>query len=488
MVIDLTQDSDPEDAKPPPRTQPKFEPPKPFLGFLPPPQSSVPRKRKPDDSIESVSIKSASSDAGCLPNGTNSNGVSTANPLPSTPSPTPSSKEKLQAVVIPSPSEQLKRQIDAAAWSDPQFKRLTALSETHFPTDAFDIRALRGAYPAAKTVDRSQVPFAIGRAGPILTKRPAVNDQLRKTLQRKLSKLQGPPVTFASTDERALQRFAANFEFVNGYKLRNGVKPESAEFDGGCSCGPICDPDRCLCLDSDVDSDDEDRYDSTAPAPKIVPYQRAPDSDDLVVLTPDFLKRTARIPECGAHCACDHHCWNRVVQRGRTVRLEIFDTLTRGFGLRSPDPIRAGQFIDCYRGEVVTKEVANVREEVAVRAGQSYLFDLDFSPAVDEDDIYVVDGQRYGSPTRFMNHSCNPNCRMFPVSHTHADQKLYDLAFFALRDIPPMTELTFDYNPGGAGAGPVKPAVEVDPHAVRCLCGEKNCRGQLWPNQRKGTK
>lgn len=83
---------------------------------------------------------------------------------------------------------------------------------------------------------------------------------------------------------------------------------------------------------------------------------------------------------------------------------------------------------------------------------------------------------------------------MFPVSRTHGDDRLYDLAFFSLRDIPPMTELTFDYNPGavgddggghGSGHGGGK---KIDPSAVKCLCGERNCRGQLWPNQRKGTK
>lgn len=90
---------------------------------------------------------------------------------------------------------------------------------------------------------------------------------------------------------------------------------------------------------------------------------------------------------------------------------------------------------------------------------------------------------------------------MLPVSRTHGDERLYGLAFFSLRDIPANTELTFDYNPGaaaasgagakddGGGAANGKGKKEkIDPSAVQCLCGEKNCRGQLWPNQRKGTK
>lgn len=116
----------------------------------------------------------------------------------------------------------------------------------------------------------------------------------------------------------------------------------------------------------------------------------------------------------------------------------------------------------------------------------SYLFSLDF--LVNDNKIYVVDGQKFGSPTRFMNHSCNPNCKMFPVSRHHGDERLYDLAFFALRDIPPMTELTFDYNPSWDDTRKKKNKNQIDPNSVKCLCGEPNCRGQLWPTQRKRTK
>lgn len=95
---------------------------------------------------------------------------------------------------------------------------------------------------------------------------------------------------------------------------------------------------------------------------------------------------------------------------------------------------------------------------------------------------YVVDGQKFGSPTRFMNHSCNPNCKIVPVSTTsHYDEHLYHLAFFALKDIPAGTELTFDYNPMWSGEA----ADKDDPNIVKCHCGEKNCRGQLWPNARQ---
>lgn len=138
--------------------------------------------------------------------------------------------------------------------------------------------------------------------------------------------------------------------------------------------------------------------------------------------------------------------------------------------------------------------------------GQSYLFVLDWKQEEQDDDddeddehkpdqkFYVVDGQKFGSPTRFINHSCNPNCKIIPVSTTEpGDDSLYHLAFFALCDIPPGTELTFDYNPfwvekdtdTDEEKDKDKEKEKVDPNAVTCLCGEDNCRGQLWPNARK---
>jgi histone-lysine N-methyltransferase SUV39H len=136
---------------------------------------------------------------------------------------------------------------------------------------------------------------------------------------------------------------------------------------------------------------------------------------------------------------------------------------------------------------VISKAEAEERENLTDGSHtQSYLFSLDWNVKDDDDEdrnMKVVDGRKFGSATRFMNHSCNPNCKIVPVSTTnHADEYLYNLAFFANRDIAPGTELTFDYNQGEENTIPTK----VDPDAVPCLCGEAKCRGQLWPNKRKG--
>ncbi|KAJ7976513.1 Histone-lysine N-methyltransferase H3 lysine-9 specific SUVH1 [Quillaja saponaria] len=59
------------------------------------------------------------------------------------------------------------------------------------------------------------------------------------------------------------------------------------------------------------------------------------------------------IYECGPSCQCPANCRNRVSQGGLKLRLEVFKTKDKGWGLRSWDPIRAGAFICEYAGEVI---------------------------------------------------------------------------------------------------------------------------------------
>ena len=54
----------------------------------------------------------------------------------------------------------------------------------------------------------------------------------------------------------------------------------------------------------------------------------------------------------------------------------------------------------------------------------------------------VIDGYRMGNLSRFVNHSCDPNCEMqkWNVNGT------YRMALFSMRCIAPGEELTYDYN------------------------------------------
>jgi histone-lysine N-methyltransferase SUV39H len=149
-----------------------------------------------------------------------------------------------------------------------------------------------------------------------------------------------------------------------------------------------------------------------------------------------------------------------------------------------------GQFIDTYLGEVITNEEAEAREAHGGTEKNSYLYSLDKfvgEAGLEAEDCYVVDGQHMGGPTRFINHSCEPNCRQYTVSYNRHDNRLYSLAFFAYEDIPAGKELTFDYMDEDEveeeEAIRRREAAARDPESqtrVRCNCGTRKCRGFLW--------
>ena len=145
--------------------------------------------------------------------------------------------------------------------------------------------------------------------------------------------------------------------------------------------------------------------------------------------------------ECNSKCKCDKDCANRQVQRGRSFELEIFRTESKGWGVRTLEKIPKGSFITHYPGEVVSLIEAGNRPT-------TYLYDL--GAHLDSTDVeftYVVDASKYGNVARFVNHACAPNCRtLFTWIDRSANNLLPIIALFAIKDIRPYEELTYDYS------------------------------------------
>lgn len=172
--------------------------------------------------------------------------------------------------------------------------------------------------------------------------------------------------------------------------------------------------------------------------------------------------------------------------------MTIFKTKNRGWGVCCNEDLIQGEFIDTYLGEVITNDEADRREEASgTKDKASYLYSLDKFISDDEeltaDNCYVVDGQYMGGPTRFINHSCEPKYRQYTVSYNKHDLRIYDLAFFAIEDIPRGTELTFDYMDRDEEEEDV--VIRTREEALRdanntdkkpCNCGARKCRGFLW--------
>jgi SET domain/Pre-SET motif/Chromo (CHRromatin Organisation MOdifier) domain len=206
------------------------------------------------------------------------------------------------------------------------------------------------------------------------------------------------------------------------------------------------------------------------------------------------LNYTQMIFECNKNCPCDENCLNRVTQQPRLFPLACFKTEDgRGWGLKTKTNIPKGTFLMEYTGEIIDQEESNRRGEMYDEIGLSYLFDLDFNETADA--TYTIDAFKCGNLSRLINHSCEPNCRIWPVTTCSQDSSIYKLCYFSTRLIKAGEELTFDYG-GGVPVDNVSVSAEADDdetggvsgnNIVRrhktvdsCKCGSLNCRGFIF--------
>ncbi|CAN9512556.1 unnamed protein product [Ophioblennius macclurei] len=191
--------------------------------------------------------------------------------------------------------------------------------------------------------------------------------------------------------------------------------------------------------------------------------------------------------ECNALCACGDSCSNRVVQMGIRLRLEVFGTRDRGWGVRTLEGIPLGAFVCEYAGEVVDLAEARRRQLSQSADDNNYIIavrehagnrDGGGGETVAET---FVDPARVGNVGRFLNHSCLPNLLMLPV---RVHSLIPRLALFAARNIDAHEELTFDYSGGYGNRRPAdSTACDTDetdglPRKA-CHCRTPDCTGFL---------
>ncbi|KAI8627057.1 SET domain-containing protein [Xylariaceae sp. FL1651] len=166
---------------------------------------------------------------------------------------------------------------------------------------------------------------------------------------------------------------------------------------------------------------------------------------------------------------CQNRAFARLQERTKAggkfrVGVEVIKTSDRGYGIRANRCFEANQIIMEYTGEIITEEECDRRMNEKYKDNQCYYL-MSF------DQNMIIDATT-GSIARFVNHSCQPNCRM--VKWIVSGQPRMAL-FAGDRDIMTGEELTYDYN--------------FDPfsskNVQKCLCGSPNCRGVLGPKPKE---
>ncbi|WKX89759.1 hypothetical protein Q1695_008979 [Nippostrongylus brasiliensis] len=172
----------------------------------------------------------------------------------------------------------------------------------------------------------------------------------------------------------------------------------------------------------------------------------------------------AMFTECPKNClGKGKDCRNRRFAKREYAPVQAYYTgPNKGFGVQAVAPIKKGEFIIEYVGEVVSSEEFAKRLK---RYGRDpnhthhYMFEIG---------SMIIDATKKGNCSRFMNHSCEPNavCEKWYVPRTPC--AIDRIGFFAKRDIELGEEITFDYQFENYGR-----------EAQRCFCGASSCTGWI---------
>ena len=146
-------------------------------------------------------------------------------------------------------------------------------------------------------------------------------------------------------------------------------------------------------------------------------------------------------------------------------RTQVRESGIHGKGVYAIRPLKAGDTVLEYKGEIITWEEALDRHpHDPSQPNHTFYFHLD--------DGHVIDGKYKGNSAKWINHSCDPNLE--------AEQDGNRVFLKALRDIEPGEELFFDYGLVIDARLTAKLKKEY-----ACWCGSPKCRGTMLATRRR---
>uniref|UniRef100_A0A674MJG7 Histone-lysine N-methyltransferase NSD3 n=1 Tax=Takifugu rubripes TaxID=31033 RepID=A0A674MJG7_TAKRU len=166
-------------------------------------------------------------------------------------------------------------------------------------------------------------------------------------------------------------------------------------------------------------------------------------------------------------CPAGDNCENQGFTKRLYAETEVVKTADRGWGLKANQPLKKGEFVTEYVGEVIDAEECQQRIK---RAHENHMTNF-YMLTLTKD--RVIDAAQKGNLSRFINHSCSPNCETQKWT-VNGD---VHIGLFALCDIDAGTELTFNYNLHCVGN-----------RRTTCNCGSDNCSGFLGVQPTKEEK
>ncbi|XVE63475.1 hypothetical protein DITRI_Ditri07aG0023500 [Diplodiscus trichospermus] len=158
---------------------------------------------------------------------------------------------------------------------------------------------------------------------------------------------------------------------------------------------------------------------------------------------------------CSKACRCPDTCTNRPFRKEKKIR--IVKTEFCGWGVEAAEPINKGDFVIEYIGEVIDDAQCEQRLWDMKYKGVTNFYMCEIRKD------FTIDATFKGNASRFLNHSCYPNCAL---EKWQAEGETR-VGVFAARTIEVGEPLTYDYR-----------FVQFGPE-VKCYCGASNCQGYL---------
>ncbi|KAE9603949.1 putative histone-lysine N-methyltransferase chromatin remodeling SET family [Lupinus albus] len=173
----------------------------------------------------------------------------------------------------------------------------------------------------------------------------------------------------------------------------------------------------------------------------------------------ECLNRMLNIECVKGTCPCGDRCSNQQFQKREYASLNWFKCGKKGYGLKALEDIAEGQFLIEYVGEVLDMHAYEARQREYALKGHRHFYFMTLNGSE------VIDASAKGNLGRFINHSCDPNCR---TEKWMVNGEIC-IGLFASKDIKQDEEVTFDYN-----------YVRVfGAAAKKCYCGSLHCRGYI---------
>lgn len=135
--------------------------------------------------------------------------------------------------------------------------------------------------------------------------------------------------------------------------------------------------------------------------------------------------------ECGVDCAMGESCKNQGIRRSMPAKTEIVPVMF-GFGLKSIEFIKSENFVIEYVGDLINEaEMTRRMKKMEEESAKNFYF-MTLSS-----NLYIDAGPS-GNFSRFINHSCDPNCDSKKMSVDGVQH----IGIYAIRDIEAVSILS----------------------------------------------